>query len=60
VVTGLSLLSRHEFPHEVKDSVRDAATMIARHLCPDPKARTDFALYLEKAVETVRASRSAR
>jgi HEAT repeat protein len=60
VVTGLAMLSRHEFPHEVKDSVRDAATMIARHLCPEQKARTDFALHLETAIETVRAAGIAR
>jgi len=56
VVTGLSLLSRHEFPHEVKESVCDGATMVATHLCPDSRARTDFARHLEIAIENVRAA----
>jgi hypothetical protein len=59
VVTGLHMLSRHDFPHEVKDSVRDAATMIAQHLCPDQTARTDFARHLEIAIEKVRAAGAA-
>jgi hypothetical protein len=53
VVTGLSMIVRHQFPHEVRASVSQGSTLLASHLTK-PNERVPFAHHLETAAEQVR------